>query len=300
MVSKSQKIRLGIFILLGITLLIVLVSLIIGSTLFDKKDTYFIAYKDQSVSGLNVGSAVQYHGIRIGRVENLSIDPDDVTTVIVEISVTAGTPIKVDVKAVLAAVGITGLKQIELVGGDPREENLKPGSYISSGESTFDMITGKAEDIAEKVDLILQNIANTFDLETQNNIKQAIANTNSSLDNINIILEENKESLSSSIENIARISSELADLLGTINNITQKLDLDQFNTTVSDVNESVKQLTTAFNNINYTVVESREDIIETVRLLKETMQNINEFSRMISENPSLLFKTQRSTIPGGP
>lgn len=300
MVSKSQKIRLGIFILVGIFFLVVLVSLIIGSKLFDKKDNYFIAYKNQSVSGLNVGSAVQYHGIRIGRVENLSIDPDDVTTVIVEISVTAGTPIKVDVKAVLAAVGITGLKQVELIGGDPREKNLKPGSYINPGESTLDVITGKAEDIAERVDQILQNIANIFDLETQDNIKEAIANTNNSLQNINLILDENKESLNSSIENIARISSELADLLGTINDVTQQLDLDQFNTTVSDVNESVKQLTKAFNNINYTVVESREDIIETVRLLKETMQNINEFSRMISENPSLLFKTQRSTIPGGP
>ncbi len=300
MVSKSQKIRLGVFILVAIFFLVVMVSLIIGSKLFDKKDNYFIAYKDQSVSGLNVGSAVQYHGIRIGRVENLSIDPDDVTTVIVEISVTAGTPIKVDVKAILAAVGITGLKQVELIGGDPREENLKPGSYIKPGESTLDVITGKAEDIAEKVDQVLQNIANIFDLETQDNIKEAIANTNSSLNNINIILDENKESLNSSIENIARISSELANLLGTINDVTQQLDLDQFNTTVTDVNESVKQLTKAFNNINYTVVESREDIIETVRLLKETMQNINEFSRMISENPSLLFKTQRSTVPGGP
>jgi len=300
MVSKSQKIRLGIFLVVGIIFLLMLISLIIGSKLFDKKDNYFIAYKDQSVSGLNVGSAVQYHGIRIGRVENLSIDPDDVTTVIVEISVTAGTPIKVDVTAVLAAVGITGLKQIELVGGDPREENLKPESYIKSGESTLDMITGKAEDIAAKVDLILQNIANIFDPETQNNIKEAIASTNNSLKNINLILDENRESLNESIENIAHISSEFTNLLQTINDVTQQLDFEQFNATVVDINKSVQQLTKAFNNINYTVLESREDIVETVRLLKETMQNINEFSRMISENPSLLFKTQRSTIPGGP
>jgi len=300
MVSKSQKIRLGIFALVGIVFLVVLIGIIVGSKLFDKKDFYFIAYKGQSVSGLNVGSAVQYHGIRVGRIEDLSIDKEDVTTVIVEVSVKAGTPIKKDVKAVMAAVGITGLKQIELVGGDPREENLKPGSYIQPGESTLDVITDKAQDIATKVDDILRNIANIFDDRTQENIQEAVANTNSSLNNLNLILDENRESLHESIQNIARISSELADLLSTINNVTEKLDLDEFNMTVSNINTSVNDLTEAFNNINYTVLESQDDVIETIRLLKESMQNINEFSRMISENPSLLFRSSSDTYPGGP
>ncbi|MBN2018097.1 MAG: MCE family protein [Candidatus Cloacimonetes bacterium] len=300
MVSKSQKIRLGIFALVGIVFLVILVGIIVGSKLFDKKDFYFIAYKGQSVSGLNVGSAVQYHGIRVGRIEDLSIDKEDVTTVIVEISVKAGTPIKKDVKAVMAAVGITGLKQIELVGGDPREVNLKPGSYIQPGESTLDIITDKAQDIAEKVDEILRNIANIFNEETQENIQEAVANTNNSLKNLNLILDENRAGLNESIQNIARISSELADLLSTINDVTQQLDLDQFNATISNINTSVYDLTEAFNNINYTVLESRDDVVETIRLLKETMQNINEFSRMISENPSLLFKSSKDSYQGGP
>ena len=301
MVSKSQKIRLGVFILVALILLFVLLGIIVGSKFFDKKDFYFIAYKDQSVSGLNIGSAVQYHGIRIGRIEDLSIDKEDVTTVIVEISIKAGTPIKKDVKAVMAAVGITGLKQIELIGGDPREENLKPGSHIQPGESTLDVITDKAQDIAKKIDEILRNIANILDERTQQNIQEVIANTNSSLKNFNTIMDENRAKLNESIENIARVSSELANLLSTINDVTQQLDIDQFNMTVSNINKSVDDLTEAFNNINYTVLESQEDIIETIRLLKESMQHINEFSRMISENPSLLLKSSSGdSYPGGP
>ncbi len=301
MVSKSQKIRLGIFTLVGSVLLLAMVGIIVGTKFFDKKDFYFIAYKNQSVSGLNVGSAVQYHGIRIGRIEDLSIDKDDVTTVIVEISVKAGTPIKKDVKAVMAAVGITGLKQIELVGGDPREENLKPGSYIQPGESTLDIITDKAGDIANKVDEILKKFSNIFDDQTQQNIQEVVANTNSSLKNFNIIMDENRAKLNESIENIAQVSSELKKLISTINDVTKQLDIDQFNMTVSNINKSADDLTEALNNINYTVLESQEDIIETVRLLKETIQNINEFSRMISENPSLLLKSSSGdSYPGGP
>ena len=301
MVSKSQKIRLGVFIIVALVLLFIMVGIIVGTKLFDKKDFYFIEYKDQSVSGLNIGSAVQYHGIRVGRIEELSIDKEDVTTVIVEISVKEGTPIKTDVKAVMAAVGITGLKQIELIGGDPRNENLKPSSYIQPGESTLDVITDKAQDIASKIDEIFRNIANILDERTQKNIQEVVDNTNSSLKNINLILDDNRESLNESIENIARISSELANLLTTINNVTQQLDLNQFNMTVSNINKSVDDLTEAFNNINYTVLESQDDIIETIRLLKESMQNINEFSRMISENPSLLLKSSSGdSYPGGP
>jgi len=163
------------------------------------------------------------------------------------------------------------------------------------------VITDKAQDIAAKVDEILRNIANIFDERTQQNIQEAVANTNNSLKNLDLILEDNRESLNESIKNIARISSELANLLTTINDVTQKLDLDKFNNTVSNINNSVNNLTEAFNNINYTVLESQDDVIETIHLLKETMQNINEFSRMISENPSLLLKSRSGdSYPGGP
>ena len=66
--------------------------MIIGSRLVKKTDTYYIKYKDVSVAGLNIGGAVQYHGIRIGSVDDMRIDPDNVATVIVEISVKKALP----------------------------------------------------------------------------------------------------------------------------------------------------------------------------------------------------------------
>jgi len=52
--------------------------------------------------------------------------------------------------------------------------------------------------------------------------------------------------------------------------------------------------------MDLTFIESREDIIQSMDLLKETMQYLNEFSRLISEEPSLLIKTRGTEeIPGG-
>ncbi len=296
MVSKAQKIRLGIFIIVACVLLFSLLSLIVGKALLNQQDTYYIAYKNVSVAGLNIGGAVQYHGIRIGRVEEMSIDPEDVSTIIVEISVKQGTPIKKDVKAVLSAVGITGLKKVELVGGNPKEKNIKPGSYITAGKSTIDKITGKAEVIAEKVELVLNNLVKVTSGKNRENIQKIIENTRNSLANLNEILVNNRTNFTSSMENIATISGQFSEVLEIVRNKTEQIDVVKLNETIIDIDHSVKEMNKTINNINYAFGESRENIVYSIRLLKETMQNLNEFSRLISEDPSYLFK-KREDMP---
>lgn len=323
MVSKSQKLRLGIFICVGIVLLVALLSLLLGNILFNKKDIYFIRYKDVSVAGLNIGGAVQYHGIRIGRVEDLTIDPKDVTTVIVEISVKHKTPIKEDVEAVISTVGITGLKLIELVGGTAESETLKPNSYIKPGASVFEAITGKAEVIAEKLEFVLNNLADLFSGENKTDLKELIKNAKNSLANINNLLEENRDNIKQSITNINKFSDELpvlsdnaektindikefinseemSNLLANLNDISDEIKLAQIKKTINDINVAVATINKTFTHMDLTFIESREDIIQSMDLLKETMQYLNEFSRLISEEPSLLIKTRGTEeIPGG-
>ena len=64
--------------------------------------------KEVSLNGLDVGSPVKYSGIRIGRVDRISIDPEDVSVIVVELSLDEG--IVQSSKANLGSMGITGLK----------------------------------------------------------------------------------------------------------------------------------------------------------------------------------------------
>lgn len=323
MVTRSQKIRLGIFIGVAILLLLLLLSLIIGSKFLEKRDIYYIAYKDVSVGGLDIGSAVKYHGIRIGRVEDLKIDPEDITRIIVKISIKEGTPIKSDVEAVIAVVGITGLKLIELVGGTPEVETLKPNSYIKPGASVFEAITGKAEVIAEKLEFILNNLADIFSGESKTDLQDLIRNAKNSLANINYILEENRDNIQIGFANIRRISDELvvlsndakktvndisaiinseelSNLLSNLSTASDDIKTAQLKKTIQDINTAVEGINKTFTHIDLTLVESREDIIRSMELLKETMQYLNEFSRLISEDPSLLIRARGvEEIPGG-
>ena len=93
MISKAQKFRLGIFILLCSALLIGFFIIVAGNKLMERKDTYYIHYRDVSVNGLQIGSSVKYSGINIGGVDDISIDKEDIRNVIVKIGIKQGTPI---------------------------------------------------------------------------------------------------------------------------------------------------------------------------------------------------------------
>ncbi|MBU4445007.1 MAG: MlaD family protein [Candidatus Marinimicrobia bacterium] len=237
MITRSQKIRLGIFLSISTVLLLIIFVIVAGNRLMEKRDHYYIQYQNISVIGLQVGSSVKYYGINIGQVEDITIDKKDISNVNVEISVKRGTPIKEDVVATLVSVGITGIKQIELTGGSNEAELLPPNSNIQPGISYIDDITGKAEKIAEKFELLLNNfIALTAEdnrLKVGNilNSTQALLEENrkvlnSTLGNMNTMLEENRAILTTSLNSFNQLIDEnrkmLSELLSNTNNIIEE------------------------------------------------------------------------------
>ena len=106
MATKVQKIRLSIFLIVSSTVLLGFFIMLVGHRILTRMDTYYIEYRDISVTGLEPGSAVKYHGVQVGRVSSLAVK--NAATIIVEIEVKKGTPIKKDTEAIMSLVGITG------------------------------------------------------------------------------------------------------------------------------------------------------------------------------------------------
>lgn len=63
--------KLGLFVIFG-TALIMVGVVVFGSGVLREEKFYFETYFDNSVSGLNVGAAVESRGVRIGRVEEVT------------------------------------------------------------------------------------------------------------------------------------------------------------------------------------------------------------------------------------
>jgi phospholipid/cholesterol/gamma-HCH transport system substrate-binding protein len=84
---------------------------------------YRIHFPD-SVSGLTAGDTVKFHGVDVGTVKSMAIDPDNSRLVRVDVRLRKETPVKTDTRASLTLKGITGVVFIELNGGDPAAKTL--------------------------------------------------------------------------------------------------------------------------------------------------------------------------------
>ncbi len=310
MVSSAQKFRLGIFIVVISVLMVIFLVMVAGNKIMEKRDNYFIKYEDKTVSGLQIGGPVKYYGIAIGRVEDITIDIENVSNVIVEISVKSGTPLKEDVKASLTPIGITGLLQVELSGGTNEADLLTPGSYIQAGPSMFESITGKAEVIAEKMELLLNNLIAVTDEENQEKLQNILRN-------VDTIVNDNVEPVSNVIVNLDEITAELAEISVSLNETTSRIntilqsekidrivanadsiivqiaaiDLQQIS---SDLNDTINQINSAVTHLDATHLESRQDVLDLIDTLIQTVDNLNEFSRMLTEDPSILLRSRRN------
>ena len=83
---------------------------------FGERQTYRVQF-ESSVSGLYVGSAVLFNGIRVGEVTGVALNPAAPQQVIATISVVKFTPIREDTQVNVEQQGLTGGVAVTLTGG---------------------------------------------------------------------------------------------------------------------------------------------------------------------------------------
>jgi ABC-type transporter Mla subunit MlaD len=292
MVTKAQKVRLGIFLAIGSLLILVFVGAVAGNQLFQKRDIYYIEYSDVSVNGLQVGGSVNYHGIKVGRIETIKVNTEDVSKVIVTISLEAGTPIKTDVEATLVPVGITGLKSVEIKGGTNQSALLKPKSYIPTGTSTFDNITDRAVSIAEKIDMIASNLANITNAGNQENIASILRETS-------LLLVDTRANLGETLKNLSVIASNAAEIAGSAASNLTKIT-DSVSKNINDVsaasilnmdrltNTTTSQLDSLGNNANLLISDTRYRLNSvgdhTDQMIIQTTKDIGMMTASINQS----------------
>ena len=327
MITRTQKVKLAIFLLTGIFILT-------GIKLFEKIDTYYV-YFSASVSGLEPGSPVKYNGVRVGRVEKIDINPKKVSEVVIILSVRKGTPVKKDTRAIMSQVGITGLKFLEFVGGSDSSDFLKSGDNIIAGESFIDELTGKATAIALKTELLVDNLLKLTDTSNRTKLIKLLEEMDKLAFNSNQFIEKNGQQVSALLDQFNSLAAEtrqtvvqtrqlLSDNRTTLKNIMKNMDStvlmiyksidekqvrriidntdrvidklhstlgkDGLQTSITKVDNVMDKAYNLLKNINLTVMQSREDIHRALTFLRESSENLSEFSQSIKNDPSLLLR----------
>ncbi|MGK2923631.1 MAG: ABC-type transport auxiliary lipoprotein family protein [Methyloceanibacter sp.] len=116
METRARYALIGLFILAVIGAIFGFVYWLENKGGFGERETYRVQF-ESSVSGLLVGSAVLFNGIRVGDVTGIALNPAAPQQVIATIDVVKHTPIREDTRVNVEQQGLTGGVAITLTGG---------------------------------------------------------------------------------------------------------------------------------------------------------------------------------------
>ena len=286
--TKINFFKIGLFIS---TLIILLLGIVfwLGKYGFEKKkyDEYTIYFKE-SISGLNLGSAIKYKGFAVGNVYEIKINPNNSEEIEINIVIDKGTPIKEDNYAVLGKLGITGLKYIELKGGsnDSKllEVNEKGIKVIQSKTSDLTTLVDSTTDLTNELTIVLAQMKKLLADENINSISQILVKTQNSMNNMEqfssyLVANEKKidellnnistfaktgnksfESVAKSANSFKELSTQLLSEVqkGTFDvKDMSKESFDKLNTLLNGLDETLSQTQNLIDNLN----ESPSDIL---------------------------------------
>ena len=315
MATRAQKVRLAVFLIASAAVFVVFFAILIGGKYLKQKDTYFIIYRDVSITGLEPGAAVKLNGVPVGRVTGLSVK----TAAAVKVSIEVGrnTPIKTDTQAVLNFIGVTGLKYVELVGGTEGAPALPPGGTIKAGQSIIDALSGQANAIISKLELAINNINQITGPENNRALNKALssfAGVSAQLDTlfqftrpdivhalgvmdsvmIQLYATSRKADATVNTLNALLHSSDLQTTLANSHRITDtvrtQLDSLKLVEVTNDLRTLIENTNTMVTHYDLLVVRGRDDILKALRNMEEAVDNLREATDIIRENPSVLIR----------
>lgn len=231
----------------------------------------YIVVFDEAVTGLSVGGAVQYNGIKVGEVRELSLDPQDPSKVLARIRLSAATPVKTDTVAKMALTGLTGVAVIQLSGGSPGAPRLAPTPdgeppVIIAQASALQKLLASSEDIATTVSEVLVRIRRVLSEENMARVGRIIVD----IEQVTSVLGEQHDEIGLLVSDaraaVTAFNQTLADAQATIANIDDSVDgIDQaLVAKLPELAESLRTSLAALESLSTTadalLAENRESL----------------------------------------
>jgi len=252
---KSNNVLIGISTIVALVFILVF-SLWLSRISLDQSYVYYKIVFQGSVSGLSNSGLVQFNGLPVGKVVDLSLAENDPSKVIAIIQVDARTPVKEDSIAQLEASGITGVAVVQLTGGNPGSKLLRETS-----EETYPVIAGAPS--------TLQEIAEAA--------PETLQNANKLIMDLNAVVADNQKSINNTLNNLDKLSAALAANSG------------EMAQAIKDLSEASKHIKTMSQSADHLVKNDAQ------RFITDAQQTSASYRRL-ADDLDLLVKTNGPAI----
>jgi phospholipid/cholesterol/gamma-HCH transport system substrate-binding protein len=168
--KKFSSFLLGLFVTGG---LIILAAILVwkGATQYFERGKGYITYFNESVQGLQKDSEVKFRGVKVGRVEDIIIAPDNRQVGVIMV-INLDFDLTKEYLAQLQLTGITGVMFVNLVPRDPEKPYVPPEIVFVS---PYPVIPSQPSEISRILTGIDEVIANLKGLDGQGVSEEAKA-----------------------------------------------------------------------------------------------------------------------------
>ncbi|MBN8482629.1 MAG: MCE family protein [Xanthomonadales bacterium] len=270
----------------------------------DREFGYYDIVFTEAVTGLSKGGLVQYNGIKVGEVSQLSLDPADPRKVVARVRLDGGTPVKKDTVAKLGLLGVTGMAFIQLSGGAPESPRLEPTPeqpipIIHAEDSALAKLMASGEDIVLSVNEALLRVGQMLSEDNVRHVSQTLAN----VDQLVATVAGQRDNLGTAVEQLADASRELKATLKTLNemaNTTNALVRDEARAVLQSTDQAIASIervaksTEALLDDNRAALSSFTEqglrqVAPALAELRETLHAYKQLGEQLGSSNSLLL-----------
>lgn len=245
----TREIKTAILVISAILLFIWGYSFLKGRDLFNSYTTLYAEY--DSVEGLSPSAPVTINGLIIGKIEQITIDPNT-GKLLVEMQIKTDFPISKKSLATIYEPGFIGGKQIaiepdfsdktRIEQGDKLVGNVRLGMTESLSNKLVPL-QDKIEKLLVNADNMLTSVNTILDKNTQDNIKKSLAELSKTMEQfhqasagVNSLIADNKTQIKGMVANFNKVSGNFSKISDSINKADLGKTIKSLNTTLAKVN----------------------------------------------------------------
>ncbi len=297
MENRAHALVAGLFVILLSAAIAITATWLSGET---AEHAHYILMSEGSVSGLNPQAAVRFRGVKVGKVEEIGFDPENLRFIHIRIGVDRNVPLTKGVFAQLGYQGLTGLAYVQLDDDGKQSELLQTSetdlARIPMRSSTLDKIVYSGQDLLNSVNETVKKMNILLNDQNQErfshileNMEGASSNFGSFTDQLGSFTEQLQPNLKSLPELTSETSSLLKNADQLVKNINQIVEkVGQKGGIVDNLAQSVEELADTIPKFHNAI----DRIIQDARSVNRVLQQLEEEPR------SLIFG--RSPPPPGP
>jgi phospholipid/cholesterol/gamma-HCH transport system substrate-binding protein len=268
--SALKITKIGILVVLAISLLIWGVSYLKGKNIFNPEVTYYVIYPD--VNGLSISNSVLINGYKVGQVMDIEYIQDTVDLFRVSFVLNSKYKIKKGSVAEVFSQDIMGTRAIRILRG--KEEGFHQsydtlisaieGGLVEQVNMEIAPLKKKAESLISSLDSAIIIIREIFNKKTQENLRNTFASIKTTIENLerstftmDTILSSEKSKLAKIFSNVESITANLKNnnekITTIINNfsaISDSLAKADIASTLDKADKALLQFNEVLNSVN--------------------------------------------------